>query len=135
MCGNCPLARICQVPCAKLTAELEAVTVRQNGWEVLVSLDDLAYLWTSRSRLSLGSLQGAAVTPPLKLIFPLLTKQQKQIFVLKFIHRRTEREIAAALGIHHSSVHERLAWARKKVRAFLDEKQNRRADTPANYQG
>jgi len=135
MCRECPNYHVCQIPCAKLAAELEAVTVGPNGWEVIVSLDQLVNLWTSRSRLSLAALQGASVLPPLEVLFPVLTKKQKKILVLKFVYQRTEREIAKALGIHRKSVYENIWWARKKVLAFVESRQNSTPDTPANYEG
>ncbi len=135
MCEHCEHRSTCQNPCPAVAAALDAVTGQPNGREVLVSLDDLEYLWTTNSRLSLSCLQGANVRPPLYLVFDYLTEREKKIFVWRFVFKRTERQIAKRLKVHYSAVHQAVQRGRRKVLKFLLEQERNTDFTSANYEG
>ena len=135
MCEHCEHRSTCQNPCPAVAAALDAVTGQPNGREVLVSLDALEYLWTTNSRLSLANMQGAWVLPPLELVFGQLTERQKKILVLAFEIKLSVRQIAKQLGIHPSSVHESLGYARIRVRHYLANRQKSAVYPPTLYEG
>jgi len=119
MCRSCPRRNVCTRPCAKLEAELKKVTGAPDWREIMATPQALAYIWTSRSRMSLAELQAASVVPPLELILTLLTDGQREVVWLVFHENMSIREVAATLHKGKTSVHEQLTRAKKRIRAYL----------------
>jgi DNA-binding CsgD family transcriptional regulator len=98
--------------------ELKKVSRCFSGCEILVDVDKISKIWTTRHCLTLGDLSPASrVIPPFDLSF--LTKRQAQVVKLLYFKRLSTRQAAALLNISQPTVISHAFFAKKKIRKLL----------------
>lgn len=116
MCKDCSRRAFCRAPCARLAAELKAVTGKSHRGERLVSPEFIQIIFGRRTVVTLAELQPSGLDEQAEHLLAGLTPGQREALLLLLAESLSERQIAGRLGLSKTAVHKRLAAGRLRLR-------------------